>query len=156
MPLIQPNGTATFPPAEVLDREWGHEVILVATEFYTLKHIFMNPNARGGLQFHHKKDESGIVWSGRATVEYDKGDGALVKKMLLAGDCFRFPQGAVHRVTAGMDGFEYIEVSTPYLNDRCHCEKDYGLEEETGGLPSTNPEDVVTIPKGAGLCVTSE
>jgi len=151
MPIDQPNGPAVFPIAEVLDRDWGQEVILVATEFYTLKHIVMNPDTCGGLQYHHKKDESGIARAGWATVEYDKGNGKLVRRTLLAGECFRFPQGAVHRVTAGRVGFEYIEASTPHLNDRCHCEKDYGLEEETGGLPSTTPEDVVTIPKGAGL-----
>ena len=84
-------------------------------------------------------------------MEYDPGDGALARRVCWTGDVMSFPQGAVHRVTAGKYGCCYIETSTPHRNDRCHCEKDYGLEEETGGLPSTTPEDVVTIPKGAGL-----
>jgi hypothetical protein len=63
------------------------------------------------------------------------------------GDVVRFPQGAVHRMTAGPSGCTYIEVSTPYFHDRCHVEKEYGLKEETGGLPSTRPEDVVRVPR---------
>jgi len=148
----QQNGPVTFPQKVVLEREWGDEVLHVTSGYYTLKHIIMKPFACGGLQYHHKKDESGVVIAGAATVEFDNGDGTLrTSHVLVVGDAFRIPQGAVHRIKASRNGFEYIEASTPYLNDRCHCEKDYGLEEETGGLPSTNPEDVVTIPKGAGL-----
>jgi mannose-6-phosphate isomerase-like protein (cupin superfamily) len=149
-PPWQPNGPAVFPARYTLKRDWGDETILMSCEHYSFKVITMNPNEAGGLQYHHKKDEAGFVLTGGATVEYDPGNGVLVQHKIGPGDCVRFPQGAVHRMTAGPKGIDYIEVSTPYYNDRCHCEKEYGLEAETGGLPSTEPEDVTKIPPGAG------
>jgi mannose-6-phosphate isomerase-like protein (cupin superfamily) len=146
----QPNGPAVFPSGYTLVRDWGDETVLVSCEHYTLKIIDMLPNEAGGLQYHHRKDEAGWVITGEATVEYDPGNGVLAQRKIRAGDCVRFPQGAVHRMIAGPKGISYVEASTPYFNDRCHCEKDYGLKKETGGLPSTKPEDVTKVPPGAG------
>ena len=122
-------------------REWGKELLLVECPHYTLKKITMKGGSRGGLQYHHKKDEAGVLLEGKLLVESDAGGGYLVKKEVDAGEAFRFPQGAVHRVTA-LEHSVYIEASTPYENDRYHVEADYGLPAETGGLPSTKPEDV--------------
>ena len=61
MPINQPNGGARFPPSKVLYRDWGTETILEENEHYTLKEISMDGMKPGGLQFHHKKWESGVV-----------------------------------------------------------------------------------------------
>lgn len=153
MGIKQPNGPARFPDGvgTVLWREWGTEVVLVACEHYTLKKIMMRPQTVGGLQYHHKKDEAGWVIGGVGVVEYDKGNGQLSQISIRHGSAFRFPAGAVHRVSAGPHGLTYIEVSTPHFNDRCHVEAEYGLSAETGGLPSTKPEDVTTVPPGSGV-----
>jgi mannose-6-phosphate isomerase len=102
----------------------------------------MREGTSGGLQFHWKKDETGFIMRGKLEIEYDPGTGTLEKVICEVGDVFRFPQGAVHRATALEETF-YVEASTPYLNDRCHVEEFYGEEKETGGLPSTNPDDVI-------------
>jgi mannose-6-phosphate isomerase-like protein (cupin superfamily) len=144
----QPYGPVVRPVKEVLPRDWGEEIILVKNGYWTLKKIIMKPGTCGGLQYHHKKHEGGWVVYGSAKVEYDAGDGKLVSFMVGPEDTFYIPQGAVHRMTAGNSmHFCYIEASTPHLHDRMHVEKLYGLPEETGGLPSTKPEDVVTIPR---------
>ena len=145
MPIEQPNGPVTFPPRNVLQRDWGKEVILIANEHWTLKLIWMRGHTEGGLQYHHKKFEGGYVTHGDGYVEYDVGAGKLSLRYIGAEDCFYIPQGAAHRIKAGPKGLRYVEASTPHLNDRAHCEADYGQTTETGGLPSTHPDDVVHI-----------
>jgi mannose-6-phosphate isomerase-like protein (cupin superfamily) len=133
----------TFPePTDVGPRQWGREVLLLtASKKYTLKRIEMNKGAKGGLQYHHVKDEGGYMLCGRMRIWSDDGYGHLVSRDVFAGDVFHFPAGAVHQAEALTD-CSYIEVSTPHFNDRVHVEKDYGIEEEAGGLPSTMPWEV--------------
>jgi hypothetical protein len=47
----------------------------------------------------------------------------------------------VHQAEA-MTDCAYYEVSTPHFNDRVHVEHEYGIEEEAGGLPSTELYEV--------------
>lgn len=111
---------------------------------FTFKRIRMNEGAKGGLQKHHKKDEGGYIVSGRMLVRFDRGDGVLDTRIVETGDTFFFPQGCVHQAEA-LTNVEYIEVSTPYLNDREHVEHLYGLDKEDGGLPSTKLEEVIEL-----------
>jgi mannose-6-phosphate isomerase-like protein (cupin superfamily) len=140
------KSTASFPQPEDLGfRQWGAELLgLKVPGKFTAKKITMHQGAKGGLQYHHKKDEGGYVISGRAVVRYDPGDGSLTERVVAPDDWFWFPQGCVHQVEA-LEPFSYLEVSTPFLNDRVHVEKDYGIAEEAGGLPSTTLEEVELI-----------
>lgn len=141
--MNQPNGPARFPsPSDVGPRDWGREVLLYTSPGnYTFKRIEMKAGAKGGLQYHHKKDEGGIILEGEMIVRYDPGNGTLKEWACGPGSVFHFPQGCVHQGIAVTD-VTYIEVSTPYFNDRVHVESEYGIEVEEGGLPSTRLEDV--------------
>jgi quercetin dioxygenase-like cupin family protein len=132
-----------FPlPEDVGPREWGTEMLLLlAPQKYTLKLITMKAGAKGGLQYHRLKDEGGIMMKGSMRVRYDDGAGNLVERLCRRGDVFHFPAGAVHQSEA-VTACSYIEVSTPHFNDRVHVEGKYGIEEEAGGLPSTEPWQV--------------
>ena len=134
-------------PKDLGPRIWGSEWLLHAEpKCFTFKRIVMHPGARGGLQKHWKKTEFGYVVSGRAIVKFDPGDKSLVDRIVGPGDQFLFRQGAVHQIIALDDEpFEYLEASTPYLNDRIHVEHEYGIEAEAGGLPSTELEDVIEV-----------
>jgi mannose-6-phosphate isomerase-like protein (cupin superfamily) len=138
---------AQFPVPAVLKRDWGKETIGVPCGNYTLKCIDMKKGKKGGFQFHHRKDEGGMVERGKLLVEYIDEKGKEHSVICGGGSAFRFPQGSIHRAEALTD-VRYYEASTPYLNDRCHVESEYGKGEETGGLPSTRPEDVEVIPGG--------
>jgi mannose-6-phosphate isomerase-like protein (cupin superfamily) len=140
------KSTASFPlPEDLGPRQWGTEELLFALSGkFTFKKITMLEGAKGGLQYHHKKDEGGYVICGRAIIRYDRGDGVLGERIVGVGDVFWFPQGCVHQ-TEAIEPFSYLEVSTPFLNDRVHVEKDYGIAEEAGGLPSTTLEEVELI-----------
>lgn len=140
---LQPNGGAEFPtPYEIGPRPWGKELMLFSVPgAYTFKKLVMNKGTKGGLQYHHKKDEGGYVVSGKLLVRYDMGDGALRERICGPGDVVHFPIGAVHQEEA-LEETVIIEASTPFLNDRVRAEPLYGMEIPEGGLPSTTPEEV--------------
>ena len=133
--FLQPN----FPkPESVGNRDWGTEELLVLVSGkYTLKRIFLKAGCKGGLQFHRQKNECGIIIFGKMIVKFDDGFGVLIEKTLGEGDVFHFKPGVVHQTEAITDTM-YIEASTPHFNDRVHVERLYGIDEESGGLPTTN------------------
>jgi quercetin dioxygenase-like cupin family protein len=132
-----------FPkPESVGEREWGSEDLLVLVSGkYTLKRIFLKAGHKGGLQFHRQKNECGVMIFGKMIVKFDNGSGDLEVKIVTEGDVFHFEPGVVHQTEAITDTV-YIEASTPHFNDRVHVENLYGIEEEAGGLPTTNVEQI--------------
>jgi mannose-6-phosphate isomerase len=100
-----------------------------------LKRIEMRAGTKGGLQYHRFRDEGGVVISGELVVH---GLDLNLPRHCGPGDTFVFPKGSVHRIRA-VTNCVYIEASTPFLNDRVR------VDNEPGGLPSTNPEDVIAL-----------
>lgn len=136
---IKPN----FPlPESVGDRPWGTEelLVLISGEFM-LKRLEIKAGSKGGLQYHRKKNECGILISGEMIVRHDDGKGGLVERKLTAGDVFHFPPGAVHQEEAITDCV-IIEGSTPHFNDRVRCEELYGVKDKSG-LPTTQLDEIV-------------
>lgn len=129
-----PKPIEPFQP-KVLLRDWGAESIVAETDTYMGKVLFMNPGTKGGLQYHQDKVETFFLYEGRAIVRSDDGTGQLQTVMMLPGQSYHIPAGAVHQVEA-IERCVFFEASTPHHNDRVRCEKDYGLPEG-GGLPST-------------------
>ena len=102
-----------FKPKDVAPRDWGQEILVAHVPgLYTGKVLIMKAGTSGGLQYHRKKDEWGYLYSGELLVEYDSGDGKLLQKKLVAGDCVHIPPEAVHRETAITDCVIF-EVSNP-------------------------------------------
>jgi len=132
-----------FPkPISAGKRSWGTENILVIIpKILSLKILNIKKGKKGGLQYHHKKNECGYILSGKLLVRYDNGKGKLKKKILPKGKCFHFPPGAVHQEEA-ISNCTIIEASTPYFNDRVRVEKEYGLKMNKG-LPSTSKKQVL-------------
>ena len=131
-----------FPKKKSMgERDWGSEELLVLiSKVLSLKLIKYKKGSKGGLQYHHKKNEWGYIVSGQMLVRYDKGDGKLTEKILNKGDWFHFPPKTIHQEEAITD-LEIIEASTPHFNDRVRVEEDYGLTSN-GGLPSTTEDEV--------------
>jgi mannose-6-phosphate isomerase-like protein (cupin superfamily) len=131
-----------FPKAEDMGhRDWGTETLLalVPGEF-SLKRLFVKAGSKGGLQYHHKKNECGFLVSGQMIIRFDTGDGKLTERVINSGDSFHFPPGTVHQEEAVTDCV-IIEASTPHFNDRVRMEEKYGMTID-GGLPSTSIDDV--------------
>ena len=131
-----------FPKVKNLGpREWGKELILAhIPKKLTLKRLIIEKNKKGGLQYHHKKNECGLIIKRKLKVKFDLGDGTLRYKILKKGDRFHFPPGLVHQEIA-ITKCEIIEASTPHFNDRVRVEKKYGYNLEKG-LPSTSAKQV--------------
>tara|TARA_A100000164_G_scaffold380953_1_gene430486 strand:- start:1745 stop:2179 length:435 start_codon:yes stop_codon:yes gene_type:complete len=131
-----------FPkPLNMGPRIWGREDLLVLiSKKFTLKKIKIKQNKKGGLQYHHKKNECGYIIKGKLKIKFDLGNGILKSKILKKGDVFYFPQGLVHQEIALTD-CEIIEASTPHFNDRVRVEKKYGIKSKKG-LPTTKKKDV--------------
>ena len=123
-------------------RLWGEEIILkIIPKLLSLKLLKIKKGRKGGLQYHHKKNECGYVLSGKMLVRFDNGNGKLNKKILKKGDVFHFPPGSVHQEEAISDCL-IIEASSPHFNDRVRVEKLYNLNEEKG-LRSTSRKEVI-------------
>ena len=132
-----------FPKSEDMGaRTWVNEVLLVLVPGkYTVKRLEVRAGEKGGLQYHHLKDEVGVMISGEMIVRIDDGSGKLIDRIVGPGDVMHFAPGLVHQTEAITD-VVYIEASTPHFNDRVRVEAQYGLELEEG-LPSTSLEEVI-------------
>ena len=128
-------------PKSMGARNWGEEILIgLSPGNYSLKKLFIKAGKKGGLQYHHLKDETGYVVYGEMIIRHDDGFGNLVETIVKEGDSFRFPPNSVHQEEALTDCL-VIEASTPHYNDRVRVESNYGLKVEPG-LESTDKNDV--------------
>ena len=133
---------ALFPKKKLIGkRSWGKEVLLaLIPKKISFKLLEMKKGTKGGIQYHHKKDECGYIIKGKLLVRYEKSKNKLSKKILKRGYVFHFPQGSVHQEEALTD-CTILEASTPYFNDRVRVDERFGQKVE--GLPSTKKRDVI-------------
>ena len=132
-----------FPKKKNLGkRDWGKEELLVLIpKVLTLKKLLIKKGKKGGLQYHHKKNECGILIKGKLKLRFETKKGILKSKILSSGDTFHFPPGSIHQEEA-LSNCTIIEASTPHFNDRVRVEEKFGLKTKKIGLPSTRKKDV--------------
>ena len=132
-----------FPKSEDMGtRTWGNEILLALVPGkYTVKRLEVRAGEKGGLQYHHLKDEDGVMISGEMVVRFDDGSGKLIERTVGPGEVMHFSPGLVHQTEAITD-VVYIEASTPHFNDRVRVEANYGMQLDEG-LPSTSIEEVI-------------
>ena len=131
-----------FPKKKNLGKRiWGNEILLaLIPKLLSLKLLIIKKGSKGGLQYHHKKNECGYIISGKLKVIYANKKNKLRNKILKKGDVFHFPPGSIHQEQA-ITTCQIIEASSPHFNDRVRVEKKFGIDVEQG-LPSTNKKDV--------------
>ncbi|MBM7070042.1 cupin domain-containing protein [Actibacterium sp. 188UL27-1] len=136
---------ATFPKPEDMGlRAWGVETMLCTIPgVLTFKKLELNAGQKGGLQYHRKKDECGIVLSGEMIVRTISNDHQIEERLVQAGDVFHFSPGVVHQEEAVTDCV-IIEASSPFINDRVRVEELFGLVAGQG-LPSTKPGEEIAV-----------
>ena len=134
-----------FPKRKTVgQREWGEEILVaLIPKKISLKILNIKKGKKGGLQYHRKKNECGIIISGKLKIIYDNGNGKLLKKILKKGDTFHFPPGAIHQEQA-ITNCQIIEASTPHFNDRVRVEKKYKLKDGLG-LRTTKVSEIKII-----------
>ena len=122
-------------------RDWGEEKLLaLISKKFSLKYLKIKKGRKGGLQYHRKKNECGIIISGKLKIRYLGKKGKLLTKILKKGAVFHFPPKSIHQEIAITDT-EIIEASTPHFNDRVRVEEKFG-EEYHGGLKTTKKNQI--------------
>jgi mannose-6-phosphate isomerase len=111
-----------------VEKPWGHELIWALGEVYCGKLLFVAAGQSLSLQYHREKDESWLVYAGRARLELGSvGDEELAEAVVGPGEAFRYRPGTVHRITA-LEDTTILEVSTPQLDDVVRLADAYGRE----------------------------
>jgi mannose-6-phosphate isomerase len=112
-----------------INKPWGYELHWALTNRYVGKVLHVNAGHALSLQYHNRKDETILLWSGRILMEVQEG-ADLAKREMRPGDRLHIAPGTIHRMTAIEDS-DIFEVSTPELDDVVRLEDRYGRVEKT-------------------------
>jgi len=110
--------------AEIVDKPWGHEEILIQTNKYVMKRITITRGHRLSLQYHELKEETIYVLSGTLIVW--KSEEFCDHVTLCPGETFHVKPTEVHRFGAPEQSDVIIlECSTIELDDVVRLADDY-------------------------------
>jgi mannose-6-phosphate isomerase len=110
---------ASCRPVKRIEKPWGYELHWVrADALYMGKIIHINAGARLSLQVHDEKQESWLLFGGRAAVLWEDQTGKLVETELLPGNGYSTRVGQKHRLI-GLTDCDIVEVSTPEKGTTC-------------------------------------
>jgi mannose-6-phosphate isomerase len=110
-----------------VEKPWGHEIWWTHTEHYAGKILHVQAGQRLSLQYHHEKDESCYLLSGKLLLIQGDSADDLNETIVTAGHAWRNAPGTVHTIEAIEDA-DVLEVSTPQLDDVVRLVDNYGRE----------------------------
>lgn len=93
------------------DKPWGYEKVLIYTDKYLTKELFIKEGFQTSYHFHDKKDETMYILSGSGYIKFEDK-----KEYFGKNDSIRIKPGVVHTIVATENTILH-EVSTPYLDD---------------------------------------
>ncbi len=93
------------------DKPWGYEKVLIHTDKYLTKELFLKEGYQTSFHFHSKKDETMYIISGAGYIEFEDR-----KEYFGKNDTIRIKPHEKHSIVA-MENTVLHEVSTPHLND---------------------------------------
>ena len=93
------------------DKPWGYEKVLIYTEKYLTKELFIREGYQNSFHYHSEKDETMYIVSGSGYIEFEDR-----KEYFGKNDTVRVEPGKPHSIVA-MENTILHEVSTPHLND---------------------------------------
>ncbi len=93
------------------DKPWGYEKILINTEKYITKELFIKEGYRTSFHYHSKKDETMYIVKGAGYIEFKDR-----KEYFGKNDTIRIEPEIPHSIVA-MENSLLHEVSTPHLED---------------------------------------
>jgi NDP-sugar pyrophosphorylase family protein len=94
-----------------IDKPWGYEKVLIYTEKYLTKELFIRENYQTSFHYHDEKDETMYIISGAGYIEFENR-----KEYFGKNDTVRIEPGEPHSIVA-MENTVLHEVSTPHLDD---------------------------------------
>lgn len=93
------------------DKPWGYEKVLIYTDKYLTKELFIREGYQTSFHYHSEKDETMYIVSGSGYIEFEDR-----KEYFGKNDTIRIEPGKPHSIVA-MENTVLHEVSTPHLND---------------------------------------
>ncbi|WP_413827314.1 sugar phosphate nucleotidyltransferase [Methanobrevibacter sp. UBA313] len=100
------------------DKPWGYEKVLIYTDKYLTKELYIKESYQTSFHYHKKKDETMYIISGAGYIEFEDS-----KEYFTKNDTIRIKPGTVHTIVA-TENTVLHEVSTPHLDDTTRV-KDY-------------------------------
>ena len=93
------------------DKPWGYEKVLIHTEKYLTKELYLKEGFQTSFHYHENKDETMYILSGAGYIEFEDK-----KEYFGPNDSIRIKPNIVHSIVA-TENTVLHEVSTPYLED---------------------------------------
>ncbi len=93
------------------DKPWGYEKILINTEKYLTKELFIFEGYSTSFHYHEKKDETMYIISGSGYIEFEER-----KEYFGRNDTTRIKPNTPHAIVA-TENTVLQEVSTPHPDD---------------------------------------
>ena len=93
------------------DKPWGYEKVLIYTEKYLTKELFIREGYQTSFHYHTEKDETMYIISGAGYIEFEDR-----KEYFGKNDTVRIEPRESHSIVA-MENTILHEVSTPHLDD---------------------------------------
>ena len=104
-------------------KPWGWYLTIEENTDFKVKRIFVKPNQRFSLQYHNEREEHWTILDGIGTITQGE-----VESTIRSGEYAYIKKGQIHRLKAGDDGIDFIEVQRGICkeNDIVRLEDDYG------------------------------
>lgn len=111
------------PDVFQIERPWGNFRQFTHNNSSTIKIVTVKPNETLSLQSHKNRSEFWHVISGYGTIEIGE-----IKKNTIVGDEHEIKVGEKHRLSAGPDGVQVLEIASGDFDeaDIIHYEDKYG------------------------------
>lgn len=93
------------------DKPWGYEKILINTEKYLTKELFLFEGYQTSFHYHKYKDETMYILDGTGYIEFEDH-----KENFVRNDSIRIQPNVPHTIVA-TENTVLHEVSTPHVND---------------------------------------
>ncbi|MCD1296252.1 glucose-1-phosphate adenylyltransferase [Methanocella sp. CWC-04] len=100
------------------DKPWGYEKVLISTDKYLTKELFIRSGYQTSFHKHPRKDETMYIMKGVGYIEFEDH-----KEFFQMGDTIRIEPNVPHTIVA-TENTVLHEVSTPFLEDTVRI-KDY-------------------------------
>ncbi|KYK33240.1 MAG: cupin domain-containing protein [Theionarchaea archaeon] len=101
------------------DKPWGYEKIIVSTEKYLTKELYIKKGENTSFHYHEKKDETLHVFRGEGYVEFEDH-----QSLLKENETLRIQPGVSHCIHA-IENLVLNEYSTPHPEDSIRIQDAY-------------------------------
>jgi len=101
------------------DKPWGYEKVLISTENFLTKEIYIKEGYTTSYHYHRDKEESIYMLEGSCYVQFDNR-----KEFFGRNDTMDIPRGAPHKIVATENSLMH-SISTPFIDDIIRIEDYY-------------------------------